>query len=130
MPPRYSELRREFLQQQHAVSDTFDVEIVAGRSPVIEQQHGAIAAGEELLELKNLPPIPQCGIREHAELGERVEDEALRLQSLDFGKQCLRGAIQLYLRRMEERAFGAAPQLRLDGGKLEEVDLAQIPAVR
>ena len=39
------------------------------RGAIVQQQHGALAPGEELLELQNLPPIAERGIREHAHFG-------------------------------------------------------------
>ena len=47
---------------------------------VVEQQDGAVAAGEELLQREDLPPVAQRVAGEQPQLRERVEHDARRLE--------------------------------------------------
>ena len=49
----------EAVELEDAVGDRIELGIGIGRDPVVENQDGAAAAGEELLERQDLPPVAQ-----------------------------------------------------------------------
>src|SRR6185436_6379620 len=53
-----AELERHGLERDHAVDDALDVSILPGRT-VIEEQHGAIARAEVVLEAEDLAAVAQ-----------------------------------------------------------------------
>ena len=57
------------LEQDDAVRDALQLEIVVGGGVIVEHQHGAVAAGEVFLEGEDLPPVSQRIAREQAHLG-------------------------------------------------------------
>ena len=48
---------RQLLQQYDAVGDGMELKIVVVRGEVVQQDHGGPAAGEEVFERKDLPPV-------------------------------------------------------------------------
>lgn len=50
-------LGTEMLKLDHTVRDALDVQVMIGRRHVVEQHHRATAAGKELLECQDLPPV-------------------------------------------------------------------------
>ena len=73
----------ELLQRDHAVGDAVELEVGSFRGAVVEQEDGALAADEELLERENLAAIAERVLREQPELGERIEDDAGRIDFFD-----------------------------------------------
>ena len=71
-------LRRELLERDDAVRQALQLEVARLRRPIVEQQHGAVASDEELLQAEDLPPIPQRLARQQPHLGQRVEDDTRR----------------------------------------------------
>ncbi len=70
----------QLLQPHDAVRDALHLEIVVGRRHVVEQDHGAVAGREKLLERQNLPAIAERGARQESQFGQGVEDDPGRLQ--------------------------------------------------
>ena len=63
--------------------DALQLQVVVRGRVVVEQQHGAVAAGEVFLEREDLPPVAQRIARQQAHLGERVEHDRLgRMRSI------------------------------------------------
>ena len=56
--------------------DALQLQVVLGRRAVVEQQHGAVAAGEELLEREDLAAVAQRVAGQQPQLRERVEHDA------------------------------------------------------
>jgi hypothetical protein len=72
------------------------------RGHVVEQQGGAAAAGEELLQGEDLPAIAQRLAGQQAQLRQRVEHHAGRVQPLDRGEDLLDGGAELDLGGVEQ----------------------------
>ena len=66
----------ELLQQERPVRDALHLQIAVGGGQVVQQQHGALAGGKELLERQDLPTIPQRVARKQAQFRQRIEDHA------------------------------------------------------
>src|SRR3954452_2082269 len=65
--PVYSEIDRQPLQSEYAVTDAVQLEIhpaARDRRSIVQQEHSRIAPGHELLQAQDLPPIPQRVLRE------------------------------------------------------------------
>ena len=101
-----------------------------GAGQVVEQQHGAVAAGEELLERQDLPAVAQRVARQQPQLRERIEHHARRLDPLHVRQDRLRRLAQLHLRRVEHRVLLVRPQAVLRRDQLADRDPVERPAVR
>ena len=123
LPPRDAILGRLAGHRDHAVCDALQLKIVYARGAIIQKKHRAISHCKELLELQDLPAIPQRGLRKHPHFGQRVENDAHRLNPLNLRNQCADRAIQLHLGGVKESAFAVAADLFLDRRKLKEMDL-------
>jgi hypothetical protein len=84
---------------------------------------------EEMLERQDLPPIAQGALRQEADLGEAVEDDARRLQPFDLGQHHLHGLAELEIGRMHEALllFRVEAELRRD--ELEDRNPFEGPAM-
>ena len=78
LPARLAVRRRLLLERDHAVGDALQLQVRALGGAVVEQEHRAVAADEELLEREDLAPVAQRALRQQAHLGERVEHHPLR----------------------------------------------------
>ena len=79
--------------------DALQLQVGPSGGAVVEQQHGAAAAGEELLQREDLPAVAQRALRQQPQLGQRIEHHALRLDALDRVEHLVRRLGQLDLRR-------------------------------
>ncbi len=118
------------LEHDDAVADALQLPIVFGRRPIVEEEHGALPAGEELLEHENLSAIAEGVLRQQAQLRERVEHHAARLRLFDLAEEPLHDLAQLDLGGLEERVFGLFGELRRDFLHLEQLDAVEGPVVR
>ena len=66
------------LQHDHTVGDALQLQILRQAAHVVEQQRGASKAPEAVLQREDLPPVPQRGLSQQAQLRQAVEDEPLR----------------------------------------------------
>ncbi len=123
-------LERRHRHRDEAVHDAVHLHVGAHRAAVVEQQHGAAALGEALLEGEDLAPVAQRVLREQAHLGERVEHHALRPQTVHLLEQQLAEVGELHLGGLEERVLRLAGERALDGGELDDGDAREVPAVR
>ena len=73
---RAAVVERQLLEQDDAVRQALQLQVAAARGEVVEQQHRAVAAGEELLERENLAAVAQRLARQQPHLRQRVEDDA------------------------------------------------------
>src|SRR4051794_26572299 len=113
--------------------DTLDLEVLRSGSAIVEEHHRALEARKELFELKDLAPVPQGRIGQHAHLGEGIEHHTPRFNAPDLGNQCIRRPIELDFGGMEKGALAFAANGLLDPGKIEKVNAIipiQLPAVR
>ena len=121
---------RHVLERDHAVRQAVQLQVVVGGGAVVEQQHRALLADEELLERQHLAPVAQRMLREQAHLRQRVEHDARRLAALDLAQDRARGVGQLDLRRMEQARLAVGGEVLVRGQQLVAVDAVQAPAVR
>jgi hypothetical protein len=82
------------------VRDALQLHVRTFCSSVVEQQHGAVTPGKELLERQYLPAVAQGALCQQAQLGEGVEHHARRLGSFDRLKYAAGRFGQLDLRRV------------------------------
>ena len=122
--PRRAVERRVPLQLDHSVRHALQLQVVHVRRSVVEAEDGGIASCEELLEREDLLAIAKAALRQKADLAERVEDDALRLDAVDLHQHSFDGFAQLDLGRIEDgcllflqRVF--ADQLFVDVDSLE-----------
>ena len=98
--------RGQLLQRNDAVGDALKLEVRAFGCSVVEQQHGAFAADEKLLQGQNLPAITQRALGQQPKFGERVENDAAGIDLFDrrqnllgrFGQLNFGGVIHRHLR--------------------------------
>jgi hypothetical protein len=80
--PLDPEVTLQALQHHHAMGDALELEIIPFGGPVVEEKHSAFPSSEVTLEPKDLPTITQGIAGQHAQLGEGVEDHALRREGV------------------------------------------------
>ena len=68
-------VERQLLEQDDAVRQALQLQVAAARGEVVEQEHRAVAPGEELLEREDLTAIAQRLARQQLHLGQRVEHD-------------------------------------------------------
>ena len=123
-------LGRQLLEQQHAVGDALDLQVLLGGGAVVEQQHRAAATREDLLERQDLPAKTQRAPRQQAQLRQGVDDHPLGLEPVGLREHGAHGLAQLDLRRVEDRVLLIRLEAGLAGHQLVDVDALQRPAVR
>jgi hypothetical protein len=77
-PPFLAEFLGNLLQADHAVGDTVQV-LVRLAGLIVEQQYGAGAGREELLEGQDLAAVAQRILRQQSHFGQAVEHHAHRI---------------------------------------------------
>ena len=130
LPLRLAVGWRPVVQRNHTVRDALQLKIRTLRRPIVEQEHSAFAADEELLESKNLPPIAQRALRQQAQLRKRVEDHPVRANALDGFEDAARRPGELHFARVVHRDVRLAVEILLAGDQLQDLDLVERPAVR
>ena len=63
--------------------DALHVQVVITVRHVVKQDDGGLAGGEVLLQRQDLPPIPQRVAGHQAQLRQRIEHHAARLEPID-----------------------------------------------
>jgi hypothetical protein len=111
------------------MGDALDLQVVLRGHHVVEQQHRALPAGEELLERQELPPVAQRAGGQEAQLRQRIEHHPRRLDQVDIGQDLERGLAELDLRGMEHRVLLVRLQRVVRRQHLAHLDAMQIPAV-
>jgi hypothetical protein len=74
-----------------------ELEVPGLRGAIVEDEHRACAAREEVLERQDLSPVSQRVLREQAEFGEAVEDDALGPEGRDPFHHAAHRLAQLHL---------------------------------
>ena len=101
--PPGAELGGELLEPDDTMRDAVQLEIAAVRGAVIEEQHGAPPADEELLQGQDLPPVAE---RARARAGESRTGSrtppALGLLALHLVEHRARGLAELHLGGVED----------------------------
>ena len=75
------------LQQKNAVGDALQLPVVFRRGSIVEEEHGALPSGEELLQHHDLAPVAQRMLGQQPQLGERVKNHPAGVRLLHFTKQ-------------------------------------------
>ena len=71
----------QLVERQHAVRQALQMAVRRRAGQVVEQQHGATAAGEVLLERQHLAAIAQRTLGQQADLRQRIEHQPFRLDA-------------------------------------------------
>jgi len=88
-PPLGAVLGRQLLQRHDAVHDALQLQVGRLGGFIIEQEDGALAADEELLEGEDLPTVTKGILGQKPHFGKRVNDDSGRLAPLDLGQDRL-----------------------------------------
>jgi len=104
-----AEVERQPLQRDDAVAQAVEMRVLASivASHVVDQDHGRIAAGEELLERQHLTAIAERILCQQPHLRQAVEHHALRLNALHLGFDQPNRLAQLHLPWVEYRLLAA-----------------------
>ncbi len=109
--------------------DRVQLDVLALRRHVVQHQHRAGAAGEEVLQRQDLAAVAQRVLRQEPHLGQAVEDDPRRVQRGHAVEHHLRGFGELHLRGVEHRQLPARVEGGLRRHELEHLDAVQRPAV-
>ena len=121
---------RFVIERHDAVGDTLQLQIGPFSCPVVQQQDGAGAVDEELLQRQDLATVAQRTLRQQAQLGQRVEHHPLGLAPLDCIENLAHRLGEFDLRRVIHRQLGVALELALFRPQLDEVDAIERPTMR
>ena len=118
---------RQLLEVEHAVGEALQLDVARLRGAVVQQEHRAVAAGEELLEGQDLAAVAQRITRQQPHLRQRIEHHAQRVHALDHLQHALGRLAQLDLGGVEQRvvALGGLVARR----ELVQGDVVERPAV-
>ena len=105
-PPLGAVLGRELLQAHDAVGDALELQVLRLGRQVVEQEHRAFPADEELLQGEDLPAVAERVLGQQPHLRERVDDDPPRLDPLDLGEDGLGRLAQLDLGGLEHGSTG------------------------
>jgi hypothetical protein len=123
-----AELARLLLEGDDAVRDAVQLEIRRLRGLVVEEQDGAVAVGEEVLQREDLPTIAQRILGQQAHLGQAVEDDPTRAQAFDLLRHRPDRLPELDLRRMKNRLCGLGHETDVVAQFLD-LDAIEAPSV-
>ena len=97
-PPLGPVCGSEFLEPDHAVSDTMDRFVQGVGGQIVQQDHRHAPLCKVMLESQNLPPVPQRTLREETDLERLVQDHQTRRVAIDGGEDLSRSFTQLKVR--------------------------------
>ncbi len=123
------ELGIELFEPDDPVRDALHLQVVVGGGHIVEQDDGAVAHGEEMLQRENLPTVTQRRAGEQTQFRQGVEHHPRGLEPFDVGQNQLRRRRELELGRMEHRVLPVGVEGALVGGELTDGDAVQRPAV-
>ena len=112
-----------------AVRDGAKLEVVAVHGAIVEQKHGCFAAGEELLEGKQLSTVAHDVGREETKLRQRIDHEPRGPDVIDHPGQAFDRRGQLDLAGMEDGVLLLRREAGFGGGELRDGNLSRVPAV-
>src|SRR6478672_9508583 len=99
------------------------------RGEIVEEQDGAFAAGEKVLQSENLPPISQRTLRQEPHFRKAVEYDAGGFDLAQLIEYQFRRLAQLGLHRMKQGELLAGHNAGFRRHQLEDVYARQRPAV-
>ena len=106
-----------------------EMKIVLLRAEIVQQDDGAVAASEKMLQRQDLAPVPKRALREQAQLGQTIKHDARRIDPLDLIEDEFCRLAQFQFGGMENGEFAIRVERRLGGHELENVDPLERPAV-
>jgi len=107
----------------HAVSDAVNRAVGALRGQIVEHDDGRVVLREIMLERQNLPAVAKRALRQQANFGQAVDDDALGLEPLDRCKDPLHRLAQLEVGGVEEALMLIRIEHALRRHELENLDL-------
>src|SRR5262245_49757669 len=123
--------RRELVQMGDAVGDAVNGAVGAFAGEIVEHHHGRLVPREVVLEREDLTPVAKRALRQQADFGQAVDDDALRVQPLDRLEDPRDRLAKLQVRRVEEALMAVRIENALRGNELEHLDaVADLPTVR
>ena len=120
--------RRVALQLHHSVRHTLQLQVIDLSCAVVEEQHGDVAASEELLQRQDLLAVTEGALSQQTDLGERVEDDARRFEPVDLRQHGLDGLSQLHFRGIEDGGVFLFQRL-LANELLEHIHAGHVPVM-
>ncbi len=78
-PPLGAVVYGQLLQHHHPVGDGVELQVVLRGGEIVEQDHGALTLGEEVLQGQHLAPVAQRALGQEAQLREAVDHHPARV---------------------------------------------------
>ena len=103
------------------MGDRMQLQIPRFGRPVVQHQDGAVPAGKEMLQRKDLPAIAKRVLRQKTQLGQAVQDHARRIGPFDQLKDAAYRFAQFDLAWMEEGLFVIGAEF-VFGHHFEDID--------
>jgi len=120
----------ELLEAHHAVRDALKLQVRRRAGQIVEQEHRARRAGEELLEGEDLAPVTQRIAGDQSQFGQRVEDDSRRSNGFDVVQDRLGGFGELDFGRMKHRVLVFGAETLLAGRDFANSQPGERPAMR
>ncbi len=105
------------------------LQIVRLRREVVEQDHGALPTGEEMLQGEDLTAIAQGALRQQPQLGKAVEYDATWVEFRDLVEHELGRFAQLHFGGMQDGQLTGRVQRGFRRHEFEYIDASKGPAV-
>ena len=130
-PARRAKVQRQPFQRDDAMAQAVQMGVArVGRSGhVVDQDDGAVPAGEELLQGQNLTTIAQRILRQQAHFGQAVEHDAGRADPLHFVLDQADGFAQLHFPRVDDGLFATIAEHVIGGFQFEHVEAIERPVM-
>src|SRR4051794_33390582 len=111
------------------MGDGLELNVLLARAAIVQQEDRAIPIGEEVFESQNLPAVAERVAREQADLGQRVQNYAARLQTIHFLENVLCGVLEFHVGRMERGILILGPKTILGGREFVNGNVFERPPV-
>ena len=118
------------LQGDDAVDDRGGLEVVLGVGALAEEERGRPPRPEELLQGQDLATIADRVPAQQADLGQAVEGDAGRLAPLHRLGDLAGRRGELDIAGVEDRVLALGGEVLVAGEDLQDLQVAQVPAVR
>ena len=109
--------------------DRMQLQVAGFGRAVVQHQHGAVPAREEMLQRQDLAAIAQRVLRQQAQFRQAVQHHAHRVGPVHQIEDAAHRLSQLHLAGMQKRLFVVDAELVL-GDHLEDVDAVQRQVMR
>src|SRR5690348_8903908 len=130
-PPLAAIGPRQLIEMDDAVRDAVHGAVNGLGGQIIEQHDRRLVAREIMLQREDLAPVAQRALRQKADLGQAVDDDALWLQPLDRGEDALNRLAELEVGGVEEALMLIRVEETFRRYQLHDLDIrAEGPAMR